>query len=153
VDGSAPNHPWTRTVKELYHAIPVFEAATFFVPFEHLLLLQGPCPQFIQPDRKIREPISWTSSPAIEDHLALAVQGEAVCQSSCGGHLLCCQRDLAQYLRKAAADPATRDLRRARDPIRTLDHLHESHLTSSSHLQVGIQDPGGFHECLQKHVR
>ena len=36
-------------------------------------------------------------------------------------------------------------------PGRTFDHVHEAHLANSPHLQVGIQEPGGFHEGLQNH--
>jgi len=71
VDGSAPYHPWTRTVKNLHHTIPAFEAAAIFVPFKHLFMIHGPRPQFFQPDRKIRELLPEISSPAIKNYLAL----------------------------------------------------------------------------------
>jgi len=72
-------------------------------------MIHGPCPQFVLPDRKIREPISFISSFAIKENLALAVRSEAVGQSSGGGDLLCCKRDLAQYLPKTVAGPGTGD--------------------------------------------
>jgi hypothetical protein len=114
-------------------------------------MIHGPRPQFIRPDGKIREPFPGSSSPAIKDHLALAVRGEAVGQSPGGGDFLYCERDLAQDLPKTGANPAAGDPGRPRNTGRTLDHIQEPHMANASHLQVRIQDSGGFHECLHNH--
>ena len=70
VGGSAPHHPWTCTVKKVYHTVPAFESTAVCVPLKHLFMIHRPRPQFVRPYRKIREPLPQISLAAIEDYLA-----------------------------------------------------------------------------------
>ena len=88
VGGAAPYHPWTRAVNGLQHTIPAVESRAVLVPFEHFLVVHGPCPQFVRQGREILEPFSKISFSTIKENLARAVWGEAVGRSSHGRDVL-----------------------------------------------------------------
>jgi hypothetical protein len=67
-------------------------------------------PQFVRPDRKIRETFPEMSPSAIKKHLALAMRGVVVGNSPGMRDLPYCKRDRAQYLARVVGCPAARYL-------------------------------------------